>query len=161
MQDLSWMEQKLRDPEAMRLFQEYAQKISAPEVVGWSGLQRSCAQAAPRCTSRMPTACHAQKPPTAAVRTHRRALHATASQALAEQEAYLRQLEAEQGEEGAFGAGPQLVVPRPGLVLKLREAQGVRKTMYINICMCDKVRGLEGHIQPARVNAPYFVLPVW
>lgn len=59
-----------------------------------------------------------------------------ARQTLAENEAYLRQLEAEQGGGGA--ARGALAAPRASFVVKARGAGGAKT--FINVCTCEQVR---------------------
>lgn len=63
-------------------------------------------------------------------------LHNT--QARAEQDAYLSQLEAEGQLEGVYGAGVQVIHADPGLVVKTKTADGTTR-VYINVCTCPKV----------------------
>lgn len=57
-------------------------------------------------------------------------------QTLAENEAYLRQLEAEQG-SGAARSGT-LAAPQACFVIKARSAAGVKA--FINVCTCAQVQ---------------------
>jgi hypothetical protein len=61
------------------------------------------------------------------------------SQAKAEQEAYLKQLEVEGRAEEVYGQGVQLIAPQPSIVLKARGVSGALK-VFINVCTSDKVR---------------------
>lgn len=63
-------------------------------------------------------------------------LHNT--QARAEQDAYLAQLEAEGQLEGVYGAGVQIIQADPGIVVKTKTADGTTR-VYINVCTCPKV----------------------
>ncbi|KAI8465969.1 MAG: pre-RNA processing PIH1/Nop17-domain-containing protein [Monoraphidium minutum] len=58
--------------------------------------------------------------------------------AKAEQEAYLRQLEAEGRAEEVYGSGVTLVAPSPAFAIKARAAGGGAK-VFINVCTSDKI----------------------
>lgn len=62
----------------------------------------------------------------------------TWSQARAEQEQYLRQLEEEGRAQEVYGKGMQLVMPTPSFVAKTANSQSGQK-VFINVCTSDKV----------------------
>lgn len=59
-------------------------------------------------------------------------------QTKAEQELYLRQLEAEGRSQEIYGKGMQLVSPTPSFVAKTANSQSGQK-IFINVCTSDKV----------------------
>jgi hypothetical protein len=71
-------------------------------------------------------------------------------QTLAENEAYLRQLEAEQGSGGARRGA--LAAPRASFVVKARDADGAKT--FINVCTCEQVRRRRAaaRARPARAS---------
>ena len=60
------------------------------------------------------------------------------SQARAEQEQYLRELEKEGRAQEVYGKGMQLVMPTPSFVAKTANSQSGQK-VFINVCTSDKV----------------------
>ncbi|KAF8073010.1 Nop17l [Scenedesmus sp. PABB004] len=111
---------RLKDPEFMRLFEEYAKDLAAPEV------------------RRAPAAC--APPPGCRGRCRRATRRRRRAQARAESDAYLRQLEAQGQLQSVYGAGVRLIQPRPGLVVKTRDAAGGGAArVYVNVCTSDQV----------------------
>eukprot|EP00879_Flechtneria_rotunda_P004296 GHRR01004545.1.p1 GENE.GHRR01004545.1~~GHRR01004545.1.p1 ORF type:complete len:574 (+),score=212.43 GHRR01004545.1:586-2307(+) len=63
-------------------------------------------------------------------------------QAMAENAAYLAQLEGEGQTEAVYGSGVQLIVPEPAYVIKTKDITGQTR-VYINICTSPKVGEME------------------
>ena len=115
-QGISKFEKSFKDPKFVELFAEYAKEIASPEVN--IALVKLFHKASVLEASHL--------------------LSDFCTQARAEQEQYLKQLEDEGRAQEVYGKGMQLVLPSPSFVAKTANSQSGQK-VFINVCTSDKV----------------------